>query len=100
MQSARFVVVVVVLVLAETTARAMRVGVGIAWTPPIRAVGLSDALVVSQFNVFCVISTTTQGLGEHIIGRESRDRTVPQLSLLDVMRQTLPGGVVIAINDA
>jgi hypothetical protein len=80
MQSVPLVVSVVVWLIALTMARAFNVGVGIAWTICPAALGSNDILVVSQFAVFWVISTTTQGPCVHTIGRESRDRTVPQLS--------------------
>src|SRR6516165_7983006 len=93
MQSAPLVVTVFVACGSETTARAMRVGVGIDWTGEDDP-GSSDAFVVSHCAVFCVISTTTQGGVLQIIARESRDRTVPQLSPLDVTRHTFEVGIV------
>src|SRR5882724_8793635 len=113
MQSVPVVVVGgVVTTLIATTERALRVGVGIAWTicPP--AFGSSDILVVSQFAVFWVISTTTQDqavvvppetvLIGHGIGRASRDNTVPQLPLppLVGMRHTLLVGIVKPFKEA
>ena len=80
MQSVPFVVVLVVRLSALTMARAFKVGVGIAWTICPAAPGCSDICVDSQAAVFCVISTTTQGPCEHTIGRESKERTVVQLS--------------------
>jgi hypothetical protein len=100
MQSVPLVVVVVVVLFAETMARATRVGVGIAWTLPTCPVGCNDAFVVDHSAVFCVISTTIHGLCAHTIGRESRDRTVLQLSPLDVTRHTFEVGIVKPFKDA
>src|SRR5437879_9091522 len=86
----------------ETTERAKSVGVGMAWMSEVApaAAGRIDPSVVSQVAVFCLISTTIQGGAEHRIGRGSRLRTVPQLSLLAVMRHTLPFGIVNPFNNA
>src|SRR5260221_13976928 len=100
MQSVPLVVVVTVVLFAETTARALRVGVGIACVLPICPVGSSDPCVVGPSAVFCVISTTTHGLCEHIIGRESRDSTGEQLSPLDMTRHTFALGIVKPFNNA
>jgi hypothetical protein len=65
--------------------------------------GSSDDLVDSHVIVFCVISMTIQAwavavpplvvLAGHVIGRESRDVTVPQLLPLVVTRHTLKLGL-------
>src|SRR6516164_4747816 len=92
MQSVPLVVVVCVWLFAATVARAIRVGVGIDWTS-VPAPGMNEAAVVSQVDVFSVISTTTQGGFEHTSARESIDNTVPQMFPLDVMSQTCEVGI-------
>ena len=96
------VVVVVVVRVIETTERARIVGVGMGWTDEVApdAAGLIETCVVSQAKVFCVISTTIQGGAEHIMGLESRLRTVLQLSPLAVIRHTLALGIVNPFNKA
>src|SRR6266550_397989 len=83
----------------ETTERSTSIGVGIGLIVP-RLFGSNDAGVLSHWNVSWVISTTTQGGAEHMIGRASTARTGPQLSLLNVMRQVFATGIVKPFNPA
>jgi len=62
--------------------------------PPVE-LGSNDAWLEIQFKVFCEISTTMHGGELQMIGRESRLRTVPQLSVPSTLiRQTFAFGIV------
>jgi hypothetical protein len=93
-------------ILTETMARAVKIGLGIAWTrPTCPATGSSDLCVESQVIVLSVISTTTQAvvLAEQPGGnpRGSRASTLqPGLTPLELIRHTFWVGIVNPFREA